>query len=164
MEQGVWKDIIVFENLGNQNDYRIEDDVNGDGYNDICLLWKWHMEVFFYDAAKQDFITESMTPFPYTWKLLDATNNVYCNEQSGKTADAITDLYTFKGREPYFLYRMFMKVAFMYDKPGPDSLFLYKCIDGDVDKLTLVKKWEDDPENPFNYETWWAAHYRELMK
>jgi len=153
-EQGKWGEVLSFESLGNHNNYFVDKDLNNDGYNDICLEWKWDMETFFYNPKLKTFTNKSIR-LPSSWYLIDKEKGIYCNYQEGKTADATSELYTIKNFEKVVLAHIEFKSR-ADDNQILDKAELYK----DKSKVEELKVNKDEE---FNYVKWWTENYKRVL-
>jgi len=151
---GQWSQILNFENLGNHNDYYVNKDLNNDGYNDICLEWKWDMETFFYDTKLKTFSKKSLR-LSSNWALIDKTKGIYCNYQDSKTADATSELYIIKNFDKVVLGYIDFK-AREDDNQVLDKVTLYN-------NRTKIEELNINKDEEFDYRKWWTENYRRVL-
>jgi len=156
-----WKNILSFENLGNYNDYYTDKDLNNDGFNDICLYWKWNMQVFFFEPMQKTFSYKPLM-LSYNWSLIDTQQGIYCNYQETKTAQAFSELYKIKNNSKY-VYYMIDFVANEDDKQNLQNIILYKCKKGNEDSTTKIKELSAEKNKDFDFQKWWIENYKWLM-
>ena len=83
-KKGEWVDNIIFDNLGNHNDYDLTRDFNNDGNNDLIFYWKWFGQIYFFDRATNSFSDTINCTLERDWHQLDTKHNLYFENNFGK--------------------------------------------------------------------------------
>ncbi|WP_300601303.1 hypothetical protein [Niabella sp.] len=154
LDRSGWKDILRFEQLGNHNNYFTNKDLNADGFNDLCLEWKWDMDVFFYDPTQRSFRSKPLR-LSYDWHLLDKEKRLYCNYQQTKTASAVSEFYTIQNFDKTVLAHIEFR-SMVSDDQVLDKAILFRG-------QTMMGKIAMNKDAEFDYVKWWRDHYKKLL-
>jgi hypothetical protein len=161
-----WQTIIEFGNLGNHNDYHIDADVNGDGFKDIILDWRWYSQAYLYNKKTKSFDTD-FVDLSGEWSLLDTVRNIYCDNENIKGYEKKSELYTFNGNEKISLGVVeFEKTDGENDGDEKmTKMMLYKYGSIKQGKMLMSKT----PLNAeafgfeFDYIAYWKKRYKKLL-
>lgn len=157
-----WTDIFSLEKLSNGDDYDRLHDINGDGFPDLVVKYRWFSIVYFYSHDKKTYLLPPLDDYYNEWKLLDKNENIYCGESIGKGQEGNSALYTFKGNVPYYYYQLVYYPSPMADDQL-NKIVLYKCANGEKDDTMRIKSIPlpgSKSLDNFNYFSFWNEFYK----
>jgi len=183
---GKWTETnLVLEDNIHGGGFSHNQDINGDGYNDIVNKVRFTEEVYFYNPNINSFIdTPSLELINPDWYLLDKAKNIYCDFQEFKgMCDQIhSKLYTYQGFKRIYLYDLTLYNCSETNNETNiiTKFILSKCIDGNSDSTQVIETtnlekpidtegYDDKGNYPngtdiyFDYKTYWKNRYKKLM-
>jgi hypothetical protein len=165
--------------------YYHNQDVNGDGFNDIVFGYRYTETVHFFDPSKNNYIVEGSSDFINpNWFLIDKKKNIYCDfqEYKGLCNQIHSQLYTYNGFQKVKLYDLkldncsntnnennlihkLVLSKFLYvDKDSTEIIEEIKLDNPiDTEKGELLKQYSDNSYYYFDYRKFWKDRYKKIM-
>ncbi|MBN9296341.1 MAG: hypothetical protein J0I41_04975 [Filimonas sp.] len=134
-------------------------DVDKDGYMDFVRFYHSLDYIYFYDPIKKT-ITNDCYTMPETTENINKT--IFFNYYEAMYSNAYESslLYTYKNQKPFFYYKL---LFIDDDNSNYKKMNLYKLKNGVYDDTVFVKTIASGDNIKFDYESYWKAHYKELM-
>ena len=163
---GTWHANITEQYFG--WDFGINNEINDDGYSDLVIAHKLGLTIHFFNSATNLFDTVSWE-MKHLDTLLERRRLIYYNWYSD-IADAFTsELYTYKGIQPYYYYTLhYVYGGYVQGKPDAGFIGLWKYKNGveDMDWAKLIKKIklrEDEHAEDYDYGKFWRDNSKTLL-
>lgn len=161
-----WVNNIVFEIIGNHNDYDFSQDLDKDGNNDFIFCWKWYCEIHFFDKTINRFSDNVDCTVSESWPLIDSLKNIYYETNFGKLNHSPVDskLFTFKNRKRIDFATLEIKFNANYDSEDVGNIKqckLYKA--GNKTPIESFKPTHPIYLSEYDVEKFWKSRIKKLL-